>query len=273
MKTSPGNRRPRKASSRLTVEQIDQILREYQAESITGADLARRHDLVQGTVNRLIRDAGIPRRPYHQGYAHPNASIKPSGVEELRRLHAEGMHLPALKARFGLSRHAIFSILHGRTWGPNPYPILPLPPPSTSGHALSSKRSRLRKKGLLGPRITPNAGLTPKQIAAKRRRYAREWYYAHPERAGLSAQRRRARMSGARVIEEIDRIAIWLRDGGRCYLCGRKVSRLRFDLDHMLPLSKGGEHAAFNLAATHPRCNGKKYNRLIPVQLPIALKA
>jgi 5-methylcytosine-specific restriction endonuclease McrA len=40
-----------------------------------------------------------------------------------------------------------------------------------------------------------------------------------------------------------------------CYLCGKRIPLGRRHVDHIVPLSKGGAHAARNLAITHAKCN------------------
>lgn len=48
------------------------------------------------------------------------------------------------------------------------------------------------------------------------------------------------------------RVAIYARDGGKCHLCHRQVSRHTFHLDHIIPRSKGGQASLDNLALAHP---------------------
>jgi 5-methylcytosine-specific restriction endonuclease McrA len=54
--------------------------------------------------------------------------------------------------------------------------------------------------------------------------------------------------------------------GQRCVYCGRKMQRLT--LDHIIPLSKGGNHTATNIVPACLSCNSRKNNRepLVPVQ-------
>lgn len=61
---------------------------------------------------------------------------------------------------------------------------------------------------------------------------------------------------------------IWERDGGRCGICRKKIDiqikwpdRLALAIDHIVPLSKGGEDMPENLQATHAACNGRKNNK------------
>jgi len=57
------------------------------------------------------------------------------------------------------------------------------------------------------------------------------------------------------------------RDGFICYLCGEGITDSKFHTDHIISPLKGGWHAEFNLAITHPRCNISKQDKL-PKDLP-----
>lgn len=63
------------------------------------------------------------------------------------------------------------------------------------------------------------------------------------------------------------RLAIFKRDGWRCYLCGRAVAiwlmpgRLPPDaatLDHVVPICRGGDNSDSNLKTACAGCNGMK---------------
>lgn len=58
------------------------------------------------------------------------------------------------------------------------------------------------------------------------------------------------------------RVRVWLRDGGVCRECGRKVSAGEaWELDHVVALVNGGEHRESNLAVVHPGCHRDKTRR------------
>ena len=48
------------------------------------------------------------------------------------------------------------------------------------------------------------------------------------------------------------------RDKGFCHICGRAVFHENWHLDHIIPLSRGGEHSYRNVAVSHPVCNIRK---------------
>ena len=58
------------------------------------------------------------------------------------------------------------------------------------------------------------------------------------------------------------------RDGWKCSLCGDKISRSQrhpqpkaLTMDHVIPLSKGGDDTRSNVKACHSLCNTVKGNR------------
>ncbi len=144
---------------------------------------------------------------------------------------------------------------------------------------------------MAAPQLCSKCG-TPLAVGRRNRRYCNgtcrlyRWRASNPERSAEQNQRwraanpdrmreylakSRARRAQAPVVGDVSRAAIFARDHGRCYLCGQSVERDNFHLDHLVPLAKGGEHAAFNLMVAHPRCNWKKHTKRIPVQLPLDL--
>lgn len=67
----------------------------------------------------------------------------------------------------------------------------------------------------------------------------------------------RARKASA-TVEDVDRAVVWARDGGRCHICGKVCNQDKWHLDHIVPLSRGGEHSYRNVAVSHPFCNISK---------------
>lgn len=54
---------------------------------------------------------------------------------------------------------------------------------------------------------------------------------------------------------------IALRDGGRCQYTGRVLSRDRWSMDHVLPLSRGGKDAPENVVLADKEINNRKGNK------------
>ena len=68
--------------------------------------------------------------------------------------------------------------------------------------------------------------------------------------------------------EQVDRAAIFDRDGWVCGICSLPVDRaVAFPdpgaptLDHVIPMSQGGGHVASNVQLAHFYCNTAKGNR------------
>jgi len=78
------------------------------------------------------------------------------------------------------------------------------------------------------------------------------------ERLRSAARERKARRRGAR--EMILRLAH--RDGFLCSLCDEPMPDVSdIEVDHVIPVSKGGTSEIENLKLAHSRCNAKKGNR------------
>lgn len=70
-------------------------------------------------------------------------------------------------------------------------------------------------------------------------------------------------------MERVYRSVLFRRDKGRCGLCGKKVDPANWHMDHIVPLSQGGEHSYANMQVAHPFCNVSKGARLIEHQMAL----
>lgn len=59
---------------------------------------------------------------------------------------------------------------------------------------------------------------------------------------------------------EQERKMIYIRDDGRCALCGRKITLSEMTIDHIVPLDKNGEDSINNLQSACLACNRFKAN-------------
>jgi len=105
----------------------------------------------------------------------------------------------------------------------------------------------------------------------KIRERTRKWVKNNPEKTRASTRKanhvRRARLKHA-TIEDFNPSEVFKRDGYVCQLCGCKTS-LRYksqyhpkrtELDHIIPISLGGEHSLRNTQCACHRCNIEKNN-------------
>lgn len=89
--------------------------------------------------------------------------------------------------------------------------------------------------------------------------------------------RYRARKKGARRAE-YNRIEIFERDGWKCQLCGERVDQRlagpnprSASIDHIVPLSRGGDDAPWNVQLAHYGCNSSKKNQARGEQIRLAM--
>lgn len=117
------------------------------------------------------------------------------------------------------------------------------------------------------------------RMNASNRRYARKhpervsawnkkWRYANPDKQSEYQLARLSRLRG-QFVERVYRSVLFRRDKGLCGLCGKKVDPANWHMDHIVPLSRGGEHSYANTQVSHPFCNVSKGARLIEHQLAL----
>jgi hypothetical protein len=79
------------------------------------------------------------------------------------------------------------------------------------------------------------------------------------ERAHAELRGEEAAVHHREPIPESVRHEVWRRDRGRCVDCG---SRERLELDHIVPVSKGGSNTARNIELRCAPCNARKSDRI-----------
>lgn len=125
---------------------------------------------------------------------------------------------------------------------------------------LSQKAQERRSMPSVKERMARNASLHYLQNRDRYIQRAREWLRAHPDtRRDMRARRRARQRTG--IVEHFPRVEIYTRDGGRCHVCGRRVSIDNWHLDHLKPLALGGAHARQNVAVACPTCNVRRGHR------------
>lgn len=121
--------------------------------------------------------------------------------------------------------------------------------------------------------ISERRKLRPKESLVKTRESTANWIKENPERARQlwsdwaknnpqkikdknSKRRARKRNSGVFLItdKELDKLA-----KGACFYCGREGG----EIDHVVPLARGGRHSIGNLVSCCKRCNRSKGAKLI----------
>lgn len=103
----------------------------------------------------------------------------------------------------------------------------------------------------------------------KARESKRKWQASNPEAVLEVVHRRRSRKLSA-WVEDVSRIVLMERDSWQCGICGGQIEKtsraphpLSPSIDHIIPISRGGEHSYANTQAAHLQCNIRKGAKLI----------
>lgn len=86
------------------------------------------------------------------------------------------------------------------------------------------------------------------------------WRKANPNLVRAYSANRRALKLGA-FVESVDITVLFDRDRGICGICHGPVAESERSIDHVAPLSRGGDHSYANTQLAHRRCNSSKGNR------------
>lgn len=82
-----------------------------------------------------------------------------------------------------------------------------------------------------------------------------------------SANKRRA-VKKRLFVEDVDPRVVFTRDQGVCGICHRPVDQAsKWEIDHVIPMSKGGIHGYDNVQLSHRECNRSK-SAAIPTGQP-----
>lgn len=85
------------------------------------------------------------------------------------------------------------------------------------------------------------------------------WKSRNPNNCRIYAQNRRTLTSKGQLSENITEKLMKLQKG-KCACCGKPLNE-RYDLDHIIPLSKGGLHIDSNIQLLSRTCNRQKHNK------------
>ena len=137
-----------------------------------------------------------------------------------------------------------------------------------SHKAIYAQRDAAWRKNNLARRseITKRWYRKSKKNLEKRRAYNRKWYRDHPEYSAVKTLKRWALKRCAAInLRSIKAFVKKIRsmDFATCYFCEKLVPTKGIHFDHIVPLTKGGQHSIENLCVSCPSCNHSKYNHTI----------
>lgn len=98
---------------------------------------------------------------------------------------------------------------------------------------------------------------------AERAEYSARYRKRRPEVKRASQHRRRVRQAMGPQHTAADELHIYALSGGMCIYCGKRTPWDRGQIEHIVPLSRGGNNGIGNLAWSCPSCNSSKKALLI----------
>lgn len=90
----------------------------------------------------------------------------------------------------------------------------------------------------------------------------RKWHKEHPENGRVHSHKRRARLNGnggSHTEKEI--LNRFNQQNGLCFWCEKELGK-DYQIDHIVPISKGGRNDIDNIVVTCPYCNRSKKDKL-----------
>lgn len=82
------------------------------------------------------------------------------------------------------------------------------------------------------------------------------------EAVGLWQRNRKAKKrAGDGKVTRKFILSLFVNQGGRCLVCKSDFADTGYDIDHVIPISKGGEHSPENVQLLCPTCNKRKSAR------------
>jgi 5-methylcytosine-specific restriction endonuclease McrA len=95
----------------------------------------------------------------------------------------------------------------------------------------------------------------------KRRISKKKWAIAHRDHINFLTKMRNFRLKGAggkiskKIFDDL-----FLQNGGLCVYCNKNKAN---SIDHIIPISKGGNNSLINLTIACISCNSKKGNKIL----------
>jgi 5-methylcytosine-specific restriction endonuclease McrA len=97
--------------------------------------------------------------------------------------------------------------------------------------------------------------------AAEQKELVEKWRSANPEKVRLTWLNRRHRKNGGRLSWGIIKLRLE-EQNQECTYCKTDLSNSGFEIDHVVPLSKGGKHEDANIQLLCRKCNRDKHAKL-----------
>ncbi len=85
---------------------------------------------------------------------------------------------------------------------------------------------------------------------------------------GINTQRKSRQVTRCKskgvYVESVDPLELYKQQDGICYLCYEKFTFKEMEMDHVIPVSKGGKHELNNVKMCCGKCNKIKGSKILP---------
>jgi len=88
------------------------------------------------------------------------------------------------------------------------------------------------------------------------------WKARNPRRVNGYVRKRQA-LVVTTTVELVDYTVVLEKARGHCKICRKPFGRLKVEIDHKVPLARGGTHTYDNLQAVHAVCNRRKGAKIL----------
>ena len=95
----------------------------------------------------------------------------------------------------------------------------------------------------------------------KVRELSRAWREKNPELTRWYSKQKKMRRRAV-AVEHVESLVVLELADGVCGICGKDVDPLDYHVDHIVPITRGGEHSYANTQPAHPACNQRKHSKL-----------
>jgi 5-methylcytosine-specific restriction endonuclease McrA len=92
-------------------------------------------------------------------------------------------------------------------------------------------------------------------------RKKREWYWTNRDEIQARRIVRRTGKNGPLTGNDLKEL--FVKQSGRCYYCGVLLYQTKWEVDHMLPVSRGGGDSIDNLCVACVPCNHRKFTKTV----------
>lgn len=129
-----------------------------------------------------------------------------------------------------------------------------------AAHAVEIEAARVNRRAMNPEKTRAAAAAYHASHRAEILARSAAWDREHPESSrARTAQHRARKLAG--FVEDVALASLVARDHGRCGICGKPVAPKDRSVDHILPLSRGGQHSYANTRLAHRLCNISRSNR------------